>query len=34
MEEKVTILRFLDHMNSIIKDTFSEVIENYTRSDD
>ncbi|AGY78056.2 MULTISPECIES: MarR family transcriptional regulator [Clostridium] len=33
-EEKVAILRFLNDMNSIIKDTFSEVIENYTRSDD
>lgn len=33
-EEKVTILRFLNDMNSIIKDTFSEVVENYTGNDD
>lgn len=33
-KEKVTILRFLNDMNSIIKDTFSEVVENYVGSDD
>lgn len=32
-EEKATILRFLDDMNSVIKDTFSEITGEYIKSD-
>lgn len=32
-EEKVTILRFLDDMNSVIKDAFLEITENYIKND-
>lgn len=32
-EEKVTILRFLDDMNSVTKDTFLEITEKYIKSD-
>ncbi|MBN7573327.1 MULTISPECIES: MarR family transcriptional regulator [Clostridium] len=33
-EEKATILRFLDEMNSVTKDTFLEVTEKYIKSGD
>ncbi|NSB13662.1 MarR family transcriptional regulator [Clostridium beijerinckii] len=33
-EEKATILRFLDDMNSVTKDTFLEIDEKYIKSDD
>ncbi len=33
-EEKATILRFLDDMNSVAKDTFLEVTEKYIKSGD
>lgn len=33
-EEKSTILRFLDDMNSVTKDTFLEIDEKYIKSDD
>lgn len=32
-EEKATILRFLDDMNSVTKDTFLEIDEKYIKSD-
>ena len=32
-EEKAIILRFLDDMNSVTKDTFQEITEKYIKSD-